>query len=139
MPAFALALRATPNRLLLTRTAHADQAVEVTPEYEVPELDAWMWALGERPLHPVFDAPQLPEVLSGDRERWFVQENRPPHAPDSPVVNPVLQQPELAKAIIRIGIEARRLGVGVQAVHYAVEYAYLTAGLEGGERADERI
>ena len=127
---FALVLRATPNRLLLTRTAHADQAIEVAPGYQVPELDAWMWGLGERPLDRGFDAPKLQTTIDSDRERWFAQDNRPNHPPDSPLGNPLQAHPEVAKAIMNLARQARRAGLGVQPLHYTLDYAYLMASAE---------
>ncbi|MGH3191933.1 MAG: hypothetical protein ACRDPY_32860 [Streptosporangiaceae bacterium] len=124
---FALALRTTPNRLLLTRTAHADQTIEVAPGYHVSELDGWMWALGERPLDRGFDAPPLQIVIESDRERWFAQQNRPNHPPDSPLGDSLQAHPEMVKAIMGLARAARRTGLGVQPLHYALESAYLWA------------
>jgi len=130
--AFAVALRATPNRLLLAPTADAGRTVEITPDYQVSELEAWLWALGERPLDRGFDAPQLQMVLDSDRARWFVQRNRPVSRPDGPALGDLVRaHPELATAIRKVVREARRLGVGVEAVQESLYNAYLWAPEDG--------
>jgi transcriptional regulator with XRE-family HTH domain len=133
--AFALALRATPNRLLLPKTADAEKPYDVTPDYRVSELDAWRWALGEHPLDRGFDAPPLQMVVEDDRERWFRRENRPDRAPDQ-LFNPVERNPELMAALREVAREVHRLGIAADFVQYAFLYAYLTETREartGGE------
>src|SRR6266446_2583355 len=63
---FALALRSTPNRLLLTRKADVSEAIELVPSYEISELAAWMWATGEHSLPNGYEAPQLQMVVEDD-------------------------------------------------------------------------
>ena len=48
--AFAVALDTSPNRLLLTGSAAADQFIDLTPAVRISELDAWNWASGLEPL-----------------------------------------------------------------------------------------
>ena len=128
--AFALALRATPNRLLLPKTADAEKPYDITPDYRVSELDAWLWALGEHPLNGGFDAPKLQIVVEDDRERWFRRENRPDRAPEQ-LFNPVERNPELMAALMEIAREVHRLGIAADFVHYAFQYAYLRMDVEG--------
>lgn len=128
--AFALALRSTPNRLLLPGTAELDKPYQVTPDYRVSEMDAWLWALGERPLDRGFDAPELQIVVEDDRLRWFMQENRPHRPMEHPLSNPVMRNPELMRALRDVAREAQRLGAGVELVHYALDNAYMWAHLE---------
>lgn len=125
--AFALALRSTPNRLLLSGTAAIDEPYQITPEYRVSEQDAWLWALGERPLGRGFDAPELQLVIEDDRLRWFMQENRPHRPMNAPLVNPVFRDPQLMTALRDIARHARRLGYGIELVHYALNDAYMWA------------
>jgi len=122
--AFALALRATPNRLLLPKTADGEKSYDVTPDYQVSELAAWLWALGEHPLDRGFDAPELQLVIEDDRERWFRRENRPDRPPER-MFNPVERNPKLMDAIKEVAREVRRLGIPGDFVHYAFQYAYL--------------
>jgi transcriptional regulator with XRE-family HTH domain len=122
--AFALALRTTPNRLLLTPTAHANQAVEIAVGHQVPELDAWMWAEGERPLDREFDAPQLQANNQGERVRRFIRESRPHRTPDPPPADPITDHPEVAKAVVNLVRRARAAEIDVQPLHYAVDLAY---------------
>lgn len=128
--AFALALRSTPNRLLLAGTADIDKPYQVTAEYRVSERNAWLWALGERPLDRGFDAPELQIVVEDDRLRWFVQENRPDRPMEHPLTNPILRDPEIMRALRDVAREAQRLGVGIELVHYALENAYIWANFE---------
>jgi transcriptional regulator with XRE-family HTH domain len=127
--AFALALRSTPNRLLLPGTADIDKPYQVTPEYRVSERNAWLWALGERPLDRGFDAPELQIVVEDDRLRGFTQENRPHRPMEHPLSNPVMHSRELMKALRDIVREAQRLGAGIELVHYALENAYMWADI----------
>ena len=115
LAAFALALGCTPNRLLLPGTASSEQVVEAGAGRYVTELDAWQWALGERPL-------------DGGREAEFVAENRPSHAPESPLASKVFAHPDLVRAIARTASQARRAGVSLAELHLATAYAYLTQG-----------
>jgi transcriptional regulator with XRE-family HTH domain len=121
--AFALALRTTPNRLLLTPTA-AGQAVEIAPGHQVTELDAWMWAEGERPLDRGFDAPPLQATDQGERVHRFIRESRPHRTPDPPPADPITDHPEVAKAVVKLIREAHAAGIDVQPLHYAVDLAY---------------
>lgn len=113
--AFAIALGVAPNRLLLTSTASADQVVEVSAGRWVSELDAWRWALGEKPLDEGTEAE-------------FVTMNRPSGASESPLVGKIFEHPELVRAIARTADQARRLGVSLTELHFATAYAYLTQG-----------
>ncbi len=122
--AFALALGTTPNRLLLPKTADSEKPYDVTPDYRVSELSAWLWALGEHPLDRGFDAPELQIVAEDDRERWFRNENRPDRPPER-LFNPVERNPKLMEAITEIAREVRRLGIAGDLVHYAFQYVYL--------------
>jgi hypothetical protein len=123
-------LAAAAERLGRPMTMQIVSKTEVTPDYQVSELDGWMWALGERPLDRGFDAPQLQIALEVDRERWFTRQNRPNHLPGSPLGDPLQEHPEVTKAIINVARRARRAGLGVQSLHYALEYAYLMASSE---------
>jgi transcriptional regulator with XRE-family HTH domain len=127
--AFALALRATPNRLLLPKTADGEKSYDITPEYRVSELDAWLWALGEHPLDRGFDAPQLQIVVEDDRERWFRRENRPDR-PAEMLFNPVERDPKLMGEIREIVRAVRRRGIPADYIHYAIQYAYMEANGE---------
>jgi hypothetical protein len=69
--ALAVALRVTPNRLLLTGKAGTTE-VQLTPARAAPARDAWAWACGEKQLQPD----------DGEPYRWesyarFPYENRP--------------------------------------------------------------
>ena len=121
---FALSLRLTPDRLLMPVTADGGQA-DVTPLHKVSELAVWLWALGEVPLDRGFDAPQLQIVLDSDRQRRFTQENRPDRPIKHPLGDPVGSNPELMQAIRHLVREARRLGVGIENVQYALYQAHL--------------
>jgi transcriptional regulator with XRE-family HTH domain len=115
LAAFAIAIGVTPNRLLLSGTASAEAVIEVRPGRLVSELDAWQWALGEKPLDK-------------GNEREFVAENRPSHAPESPLASKVFEHPELVRAINRTASQARKLGVSLPELYLATAYAYLTQG-----------
>lgn len=115
LAAFALALHCTPNRLLLPGTADGEAVIEASAGRHVTELDAWQWALGEKPL-------------DAGSETEFVAENRPSHAPESPLAWKVFEHPDLVRAIARTASHARRLGVSLAELHLATAYAYLTQG-----------
>jgi hypothetical protein len=115
LAAFALALDVTPNRLLLPGTASSEHIVEVSPGRWVTELDAWQWALGEKPL-------------GEGNEADFIAENRPSHSPDPALLGKIFEHPELVRAIARTAGQARGLGVGLTELHLATAYAYLTQG-----------
>lgn len=128
--AFALALGAAPNRLLLTGTADAGKAIEVTPGYSPPERDAWMWALGELPLVRDCDASQPQEVSEVDRQRRFIQQNRPSHRLGHASGDPMREYPALRTAITNLINEARRSGIGISVIIDALQQAYLWWGGE---------
>jgi transcriptional regulator with XRE-family HTH domain len=65
--ALALALDVTPNRLLLTADARADDEIALSPTTDATSLRAWAWASGERPL----DSSDWMAVHA------FAEENRP--------------------------------------------------------------
>lgn len=80
--ALAVALDTTPNRLLLPGEADSEQETELTPEVAVPALDAWLWALGESELPRWAAPPERQDLVSDDRHRSFIRENRPHDRPE---------------------------------------------------------
>jgi len=86
--ALAVALGVTPNRLLLPASA-GDDELQLTPERECTERQAWAWAAGDRPLidrepgetHEDGLDLDLDDPLFDEFEA-FARENRP-HVPRS--------------------------------------------------------
>lgn len=113
---FALALGVTPNRLLLTGTADPEAVTEVNPGREVSQLDAWRWALGEKPLDERADVGE------------FIAVNRPIGEPGESPSSSVTDHPELLRAIRRVAVRARKLGVPLTELTLATSYEYLTGG-----------
>lgn len=124
---FAMALRTTPNRLLLTSTAAEDQSVEMTPEYSISELAAWLWASGEHPLPKGYDAPQLQIALEVDRERWFKAENQPHRPPDAPAGVLLRDHPDVVQALTDILDDAEERGIGLGQLLYGLETLHFVA------------
>lgn len=113
--AFALALGATPNTLLMPEIDWIGAATvhQLTPEVAGTAEELWQWAQGERPLPaPV---PELPSPLEGNRVLEFTIHSRPyllsPRVPDGSE----RELAELAAALQRAmkagatGIEIRRV------------------------------
>lgn len=128
---FAIALGVTPNRLLLPDSANADRPAELTPGYQVSELDAWKWATGEHPLPKGYDAPQLQMVLDSDREARFTRENRPHRPPDAPLGAALQAHPDLVEMIVKVAREAWHLGIDIRQVQYGLDSAHWMAAAEG--------
>ncbi len=126
--ALAIALRSTPSRILLTAGAAETELVELMPEVSVSELDAWMWATGEKPLPKGCDAPSLQMAIEDDRERWFATENRPHRPPEAPAGILFRDHPELVRAMTAVIRQALQLGIGKSDLHYALESLYFAVG-----------
>jgi hypothetical protein len=77
--ALALALRCSPNRLLLPAYAGGDATVALTSAAAPAAHRAWMWAAGEAPLGPTGEG-----LLPWSEYVSFPHENRP-HRDHSPV------------------------------------------------------
>jgi len=79
--AISVALRVTPNRLLLPATA-GDEPTELAPALEVSASSAWRWACGELPL-PL--QPWEPVEAGFLRLKAFRSANRPHDSADGMV------------------------------------------------------
>jgi transcriptional regulator with XRE-family HTH domain len=116
LAAFAIALGCAPNRLLLPETADGEEVIEVSDGRHVTELDAWEWALGERPLDDGVDAKE------------FATENRPSRAAETALADKLSGHPELVRTITRTATQARKAGVSIPELYLATAFAYLTHG-----------
>lgn len=154
--AFALALGVTPNRLLLDSAAGGGivlrypgdttgepvhtitaQSIALTPNVEVPLLDAWAWAAGERPL------PHQGDLSPGDLEERasaFRQENRPHARNQNRYVDKdeLRKHPELVRQAAALVRAARHAGVGRDLLRDFIEIAELGAINGDGETNERR-
>lgn len=123
--ALAMALRTTPNRLLLTASA-TEEDMELAPEVRVSELAAWQWATGETPLPRGCDALGLQMVIEDDRERWFKQENQPHHPPDAPAGVLLREHPDIVEKLAIVLFEAAQRGIDRRQLHYGLESLHIS-------------
>ena len=78
LAALALALEVTPNRLMLPEMDRPGVTYRylLTSATEGSPLELWTWAQGEMPLETPLE-PLTEEKRPGDREYWFVNDNKP--------------------------------------------------------------
>jgi transcriptional regulator with XRE-family HTH domain len=125
--ALALALDVTPNRLLLTEGAGAED-VALTKEYAARTGQVWRWATGDEPLpdaEPWSDRHRF--VFDRERTQQFQEENRP-HAP-------------AVEGLTTADLEehAQGLGIIMRAIQEARDHGVPMAVIRGWFRLDEAM
>ncbi len=119
----AIALDTTPNRLLLPRAADSG-TVELTPAVSVSALDAWKWATGEEPLSREYAPPERRNLVTDDRERWFVRESRPHAVPDAYFGHALREDPEVMRAIGEVARLAHERKIPLLELRYFLDFLY---------------
>lgn len=119
--ALAVALGASPNRLLLGEQA-GDESLPLTPNLSVSARQAWLWAAGEAPL------PNDGIPVFGDSD--FRQENRPHDPPDETSVREVEDHAEEIKRVHQAMIRAAdEEGVPLRIVYAALRFESVLASV----------
>jgi hypothetical protein len=139
--ALAVALGATPNRLLLG-PRRDDSQIELTPNLAVSADRAWLWAGGEEPLPipmPGFPEPGSPAWL--EYRSRFRAENRPwGHAWDffaDPALTGADRQAAEARSVMGALLAAINNGVKVEALHKLVDAAAAAVNGDAQETGGE--
>jgi hypothetical protein len=118
--ALAVALRTTPNRLLLAGNAD-DALIRLAPELEVPSARAWRWAVGEQSLagldHGFTEAGR-------ESERTFRKENRPQDGDVdfAALVDLINEHPDLGLTMARLIVEAKRRDITLTQLHAMLQF-----------------
>jgi transcriptional regulator with XRE-family HTH domain len=123
--AFAVALRTTPNRLLLATLSDHSEVIALAPSVRVRMIEAWDWATGRFPLYYDEECGEDPEQFIQN----FMSENAPNDNQEyfMEALRQIHDRPELINQIRSLVQTAVREGVSLEALHSAVEVFGLTA------------